>query len=233
MRVLANSDDIKLAEFDNWAVTLGDGALPVVGEPSEDNIQLPQEMCIEVDEANNERDLKNFCDQIYPNFEERFQEEGYMEGRAILAPTNKIRDNINAYMMNRLPTEEVVLLSADSTVQPGDSDRYPTEMLNSLQPQGLPAHKLVLRPGAPLRLMRNLNPKDGLCNGTRMVFVRVINNKVCSLLCCLLQCIESLTENDILDPPLHHQRQKVPRRPSRRLHPKDRPLPQEHRAVRL
>ena len=26
MRVLANSDDIKLAEFDNWAVTLGDGA---------------------------------------------------------------------------------------------------------------------------------------------------------------------------------------------------------------
>ena len=51
-----------------------------------------------------------------------------MEGRAILAPTNKIRDNINAYMMSRLPTEEVVLLSADSTVQPGDSDRYPTEM---------------------------------------------------------------------------------------------------------
>ena len=35
-----------------------------------------------------------------------------MEGRAILAPTNKIRDNINAYMMSRLPTEEVVLLSA-------------------------------------------------------------------------------------------------------------------------
>ena len=96
-------------------------------------------------------------------------------------------------MMSRLPTEEVVLLSADSTVQPGDSDRYPTEMLNSLQPQGIPAHKLVLRPGAPLRLMRNLNPKDGLCNGTRMLFVGVINNKVCSL----LQCIESLTENDI------------------------------------
>lgn len=181
MRVLANSDDSKLAEFDNWAVTLGDGALPVVGEASEDTIQLPQEMCIEVDQANNERDLKKFCDQIYTNFEQRYMEEGYMEQRAILAPTNKIRDNINAFMMNRLPTEEVVLLSADSTVQPGDSDRYPTEMLNSLQPQGLPAHKLVLRPGAPLRLMRNLNPKDGLCNGTRMMFVRVINNKVCSL----------------------------------------------------
>ena len=68
MHVLANSDDIKLEEFDNWAVTLGDGALPVVGDPSEGNIQLPQKMCIEVDEANNKRDLKTFCHQIYPNF---------------------------------------------------------------------------------------------------------------------------------------------------------------------
>ena len=65
MRVLANSDDSKLAEFDNWAVTLGDGALPVVGEASEDTIQLPQEMCIEVDQANNERDLKKFLSLIH------------------------------------------------------------------------------------------------------------------------------------------------------------------------
>ena len=143
MRVLANSDDIKLAEFDNWAVTLGDGALPVVGDPSEDNIQLPQDMCIEVDEANNERDLKTFCDKIYPNFEQRYKEEGYMEGRAILAPTNKIRDNINAYMMSRLPTEEVVLLSADSTVQPGDAARHPVEFLNTLEPQGLPGTRKI------------------------------------------------------------------------------------------
>lgn len=178
MRVLANSDDKKLAEFDNWTTTLGDGALPVVGDTSEDSIQLPAELCFEIDEANNERDLKLFCDKIYPNFEERYNEEGYMEGRAILTPTNHIKDNINSYMMSRLPTDEVVLLSADSTVQPGDGDLYPTEMLNNLQPQGLPSHKLVLRPGAPLRLMRNLNPKDGLCNGTRMVFVGVINNKV-------------------------------------------------------
>ena len=178
MRVLANSEDKKLAEFDKWATTLGDGALPVVGDTSEENIQLPAEMCFEIDAENNERDLKLFCDKIYPNFEERYNEEGYTQHRAILTPTNKIRDNINNYMMSRLPTDEVVLLSADSTVQPGDADLYPTEMLNNLQPQGLPSHKLVLRPGAPLRLMRNLNPKDGLCNGTRMVFIRVINNKV-------------------------------------------------------
>ena len=182
MRVLANSDDKKLAEFDNWMAALGDGALPVVGDPSEDNIRLPAEMCFEIDDAHNERDLKMFCEKIYPNFVENYKRDGYTQQRAILTPTNKTKDNINAYMMNQLPTDEVILLSADSTVQLGDDALYPTEMLNSLQPQGLPSHKLVLRPGAPLRLMRNLNPKDGLCNGTRMVFVGVINNKVCSVL---------------------------------------------------
>ena len=88
------------------------------------------------------------------------------------------------HLMSKLPTEEVVLLSADSTVQPGDAALHPVEVLNTLLPQGLPKHRLTLRPGAILRLMRNLNPRDGLCNGTRMVFVGVINGKVgISILC--------------------------------------------------
>ena len=186
MRVLANSEDKLLADFDNWSVTLGDGALPLIGDPSEEQIRLPAERCFEVDDSQLQRDMKQFCDIVYPNLEERFREEGYTQQRAILAPTNKIKDTINTHLMSRLPTEEVVLLSADSTVQTGDANLYPTELLNTLQPQGLPSHKLVLRPGVTLRLMRNLNPKDGLCNGTRMVFQRVLNNKVGTLgnACC-------------------------------------------------
>ena len=84
MRVLANSEDKKLAEFDNWMAALGDGALPVVGDPSEDNIQLPAEMCFEIDDAHNERDLKLFCEKIYPNFVENYKREGYTQQRAIL-----------------------------------------------------------------------------------------------------------------------------------------------------
>ena len=186
MRVLANSEDKLLTDFDNWSVTLGDGALPLIGDPSEEQIRLPAERCFEVDDSQLQRDMKQFCDIVYPNLEERFREEGYTQQRAILAPTNKIKDTINTHLMSRLPTEEVVLLSADSTVQTGDANLYPTELLNTLQPQGLPSHKLVLRPGVTLRLMRNLNPKDGLCNGTRMVFQRVLNNKVGTLgnACC-------------------------------------------------
>ena len=187
MRVMAHSEDRVLANFDNWSVTLGDGALPLIGEPSEEQIRLPAERCFEVDDSKLERDMKQFCEIVYPNLEERFMEEGYTQERAILAPTNKIKDMINNHLMSRLPTDEVVLLSADSTVQPGDANLYPTELLNTLEPQGLPSHKLVLRPGVTVRLMRNLNPKDGLCNGTRMVFKGVLNNKVYTLVK-LLHC---------------------------------------------
>ncbi|CAG8729366.1 15936_t:CDS:1, partial [Acaulospora morrowiae] len=33
----------------------------------------------------------------------------------------------------------------------------------------LPAHKLLLKVGAPIMLLRNLNVAEGLCNGTRLI----------------------------------------------------------------
>nr|VDC70267.1 unnamed protein product [Brassica rapa] len=46
---------------------------------------------------------------------------------------------------------------------------YPLEYLNSLEFPGLPAHKLRLKVGVPVMLLRNLNQKEGLCNGTRLI----------------------------------------------------------------
>ncbi|KAG5531642.1 hypothetical protein RHGRI_026310 [Rhododendron griersonianum] len=52
------------------------------------------------------------------------------------------------------------------------TNRYPNEYLNSLDPTGLPPFKLELKVGCPIILLRNIAPKDGLCNGTRMMVVR-------------------------------------------------------------
>ena len=50
------------------------------------------------------------------------------------------------------------------------------EYLNSLIPSGLPPHCLYLKLGMILMLLRNLNPKHGLCNGTRLILLQVHNS---------------------------------------------------------
>ena len=192
----------------------------------EENIKLPPNLCFEVDEDEYGKGMEQFCEKIYPSLARRFNEDGYFQDRAILAPTNHKKEAINDHLMNKLPTEEVVLLSADSTVQPGDAALHPVEVLNTLNPQGLPKHRLTLRPGAILRLMRNLNPRDGLCNGTRMVFVGVLNGKVGI-------SINASERFQSAGDALQDKRQEYARWLPRCLHPPDISIPQECGAVWL
>jgi len=46
---------------------------------------------------------------------------------------------------------------------------------------GLPPHKLLLKIGAPVILLQNINPSEGLCNETRLIccaFAHVIEVQV-------------------------------------------------------
>jgi ATP-dependent exoDNAse (exonuclease V) alpha subunit len=45
---------------------------------------------------------------------------------------------------------------------------YPPEVLNGIDLINFPQHKLVLKPGVPIMLLRNLSA-NGLCNGTRLI----------------------------------------------------------------
>ena len=106
-----------------------------------------------------------------------------MKERAILATTNEIVDEINNYMIKLLPGLEREYLSADSISKCSDTYNdanilYPIEYLNTLNANNFPSHKLLLKIGVPIMLLRNLNQSLGLCNGTRLIVTNLRDNVI-------------------------------------------------------
>ena len=52
----------------------------------------------------------------------------------------------------------------------------PIEFLNSLTPSGMPPHRLSLKVGAVVMLLRNLNLHEGLCDGTHLLICHLHKN---------------------------------------------------------
>nr|GEX59345.1 DNA helicase [Tanacetum cinerariifolium] len=55
---------------------------------------------------------------------------------------------------------------------------YHAEYLNSLNFVGFPPHRLELKVGAPIILIRNLNISGGLCNGTRLIVTQLLSKVI-------------------------------------------------------
>nr|GMD14544.1 ATP-dependent DNA helicase PIF1-like [Ipomoea batatas] len=87
--------------------------------------------------------------------------------KVILTPKNEIADEINSILIDRFPGESKCYVSFD---EPLDSKQmHCKDYLHTLSPAGLPPHKLILKKNCPIILLRNLDPSEGLCNGTRLV----------------------------------------------------------------
>ncbi|CAN0903759.1 ATP-dependent DNA helicase PIF1 [Linum grandiflorum] len=103
-----------------------------------------------------------------------FDNPAYFASRAILAPLHEIVSQINEYMLDQWPGQEMYYYSSDSIqsdfLGPADAEaEYPVEFLNGLQIGNFPQHELKLKVGVPVILLRNLAQTIGLVNGTRMV----------------------------------------------------------------
>ena len=62
--------------------------------------------------------------------------------------------------------EEITYKSYDSTVTAEEAVHFPVEFLNSLDIPGMPPHKLTLKLGCPIIVIRSLDPPN-ITNGTR------------------------------------------------------------------
>ena len=154
--------------------------LPSV-EEHEPYITIPEPLSIVIDEKEQDKHIQNAIEFTFSNIATQSANSTWMRfvsSRAILAATNRSVDEINKICLTQLPGEEIIIPSADSTVHPDDATHYPVEYINSLQTSGIPPHHLTLKKNAVVMLLRNLNIRGGLCNGTRLIVQDVINSRL-------------------------------------------------------
>lgn len=112
-------------------------------------------------------DTLDLISKVYSNLRQNYKNINWLSERSILAPTNVDVNTINEICLKKLPTKYYTYGSIDTVMDADDSVHYPTEILNSFEFSGVPSHILNLKVGAPIILIRNLQPPH-LVNGTRL-----------------------------------------------------------------
>jgi hypothetical protein len=97
-----------------------------------------------------------------------------MDGRTILTTKNTIVNSLNTQIVEAVPGREHIFLSTD-LVETGDDQAMAigTEFFNTITLAGMPPHRLALKVGVSIILLRNLDAASGLCNGTRLIIWRL------------------------------------------------------------
>ncbi len=176
MLVMATNSE-EQRKFAKWVLNVGDGSLPAIVEEKgvdPDWIKIPSHMRLPTEDYS----LRGLIQTIYLDHQRHFGDAMYFMQRSIMAPKNSNVDEVNNAILESLSEELHTYLSVDflaptegvSAVAGVSMDSlYPVEFLNTLQFNGIANHKLELKVGMLIFLLRNLNQSVGLCNGTRLI----------------------------------------------------------------
>ncbi|XP_075489507.1 uncharacterized protein LOC142528350 [Primulina tabacum] len=156
-------------DFSQFILRIGDGLQHTVNR---DFIKLPDSIIIPWE---GEQSIQMLIDSVFPNMINHVNDENYMVDRAITTPKNVDVDNINHMLIIKFPGEEKEYTSWDS-VEDDNHNLFQEDFLNFVCPSGLPPHKIILKVGSPIMLLRNVAPELGLCNGTRLICRRLGRN---------------------------------------------------------
>ena len=169
----SESDETKA--FANWLLELGEGKVGESIHDDEFDVDIPDDLLIK----GTSDPISRLIDFVYPSLIQLYKDKDYFGEQAILAPTNEVVHDINERLLALFPGDEVEYLSSDSICQiengnnRSQEDLYSPDVLNGLKISGLPNHRLALKVGVPVMLLRNIDQQNGLCNGTRLRITRL------------------------------------------------------------
>jgi ATP-dependent DNA helicase PIF1 len=164
-----------LSAFARYLLKIGDGSVPTIGNG--DTIRLDEGMIVPGD------NLLNLTSIVFHGFQGALYEANkyhFLLNRAILTPMDKHVSIINSILLDQFDGDAIDLYSADSlnNIDSTDALRYPVEFLNQIESGSLPPHHLRLKMGCPIITLRNLDPANGLCNGTRLICLGFSTNVI-------------------------------------------------------
>ncbi|XP_020986539.1 uncharacterized protein LOC110275215 [Arachis duranensis] len=141
----SDQDEGEMKRFNNWILDFGNG------------------------------NISSAVDFAYPNLLKNMSDYRYFQSRTILAPTLESVEKVNDFVLTIFPGMEKEYLSSDTTCQVVENENiqqkwFTPEFLNDIKCSGLPNHKLTLKPGVAVMLLRNIDQTSRLCNGTRLIF---------------------------------------------------------------
>ncbi|KAG5017275.1 hypothetical protein JHK85_023411 [Glycine max] len=133
------------------------------------DIEIPTNLLV----LDNDKPLPSLVDFVYSNILENLNVSNFFEVRAILTPTLEIVEEANEFMLSLISGDEKQYLSSYSPCHSDEDyqiqgDWFTPEFLNEIKYSGIPNHKLRLKVGVPVMLLRNLDQTNGLCNDIRL-----------------------------------------------------------------
>jgi ATP-dependent DNA helicase PIF1 len=139
-----------------------------------DYVRLSSDIMVEY---KSEDSIDILINHVFPDLKGNCTSSEYMWEGAILSTRNEHVDVMNDRMIKQFPGDEHVYFSHD-TVDDDTTNTYPLNFLNFITPNGFPPHILRIKKNYPVILLRNLDPHNGLCNGTRLVVRGFGNNSI-------------------------------------------------------
>jgi len=148
-------------EFAQFLLDIGDGIYPT----TKGAITIPNKIKC------NFRSISSFINHVFGKIEklDPLQMNRCLLDRAVLTPLNASVTEINDQALLKMKGQNKIYRSKDRVELDETACKFPEEYLNELEINGCPDHLLKLKIGAPVMVLRNIDPFNSICNGTKGV----------------------------------------------------------------